>query len=201
MAFRARTGQQSTSYSLCHGGWSQLNNIPQRFKRLELWHSIEQSPRPENRITLSQDSDSLGCPKLELHWHWPKEDIEQTLKAQHLIGQGLENAGLGQFQPVFDPQGLPNIERPVGSHHLMGTTRMHENPKYGVVTPDCQVHGINNLFVVGSSTFPTGGYANPTLTIVAMTLRLADLLKTRLGANHAVLNSGLQGRELDSAAA
>ena len=65
-----------------------------------------------------------------------------------------------------------------GSHHHMGTTRMHEDPKRGVVDPDCRVHGIENLFVAGSSVFPTCGHANPTLTIVALTLRLADHIRS-----------------------
>jgi len=64
-----------------------------------------------------------------------------------------------------------------GGKHHMGTTRMHLNPRQGVVNADCRVHGISNLFVAGSSVFPTAGYANPTLTIVALALRLADHLK------------------------
>jgi choline dehydrogenase-like flavoprotein len=124
----------------------------------------------------------FGCPKLEVHWHWPQEDINQTLRAQTLIAGELERAGLGTLKLVHDPEGLPNIDRPVGSHYLMGTTRMHDNPKQGVVDANCRVHGIHNLFVAGSSTFPTGGYANPTLTIVAMALRLGDLLKQELAA-------------------
>ncbi|MDB5889283.1 MAG: oxidoreductase [Polaromonas sp.] len=201
MAYQTKTGQQSTSYGLCHGGWSRLSNIDQRFTRLELWHSIEQSPRPENRVTLSQDTDALGCPKLELHWQWPQDDIYQTLRAQQLIGQGMEKAGLGSFQPEYDPQGLPNIERPVGSHHLMGTTRMHVNARLGVVNADCQVHEMHNLFVAGSSTFPTGGYANPTLTIIAMAIRLADLLKTRLQASTPCARSMATNSLLDSESA
>ena len=58
----------------------------------------------------------------------------------------------------------------------MGTTRMHVDPAQGVVDADCRVHGIENLFIAGSSVFPTGGYANPTLTIVALAVRLADHL-------------------------
>jgi choline dehydrogenase-like flavoprotein len=61
----------------------------------------------------------------------------------------------------------------------MGTTRMHADPRQGVVDAQCQVHGVGNLYVAGSSTFPAGGYANPTLTLVALALRLADHLKTR----------------------
>jgi choline dehydrogenase-like flavoprotein len=63
-------------------------------------------------------------------------------------------------------------------HHHLGTTRMHHDPRQGVVDADCKVHGISNLFVAGSSVFPTSGYANPTLTIVALSLRLADHVKT-----------------------
>ena len=182
MAYLAHTGQQSTAYGLGNGGWSTLGDIPEKFKRFEVWHSIEQSPHPDNRVTLSQQRDMFGCPKLEVHWHWPEEDIQQTLRAQSQIADELERSGLGKLQLVHDPDGLPNIVRPVGSHHLMGTTRMHDDPKLGVVDANCRVHGIHNLFVAGSSTFPAGGYANPTLTIVAMALRLGDLLKQEFTA-------------------
>ena len=66
-----------------------------------------------------------------------------------------------------------------GNHHL-GTTRMASDPKAGVVDADCRVHGVANLYIAGSSVFPTGGCANPTLTIVALALRLADYIKARL---------------------
>ena len=69
----------------------------------------------------------------------------------------------------------------VGSFHQMGTTRMHEDPRFGVVDEDCKVHDINNLFVTGSSVFPTAGQANPTLTILALALRLADQISEDFG--------------------
>ena len=65
-------------------------------------------------------------------------------------------------------------------HHFMGTTWMHDNPRNGVVDADCRVHGVPNLFIAGSSVFPTGGFANPTLTIVALALRLATHLESEL---------------------
>ena len=68
----------------------------------------------------------------------------------------------------------------MSSHHNMGTTRMNENPRFGVVDANCKVHGISNLFVAGSSVFPTGGFANPTLTIIALAIRLADHLKDKM---------------------
>jgi len=67
-----------------------------------------------------------------------------------------------------------------GGWHHMGTTRMHRDPKQGVVDPDCRVHGLGNLYVAGAAVFPTAGCANPTFTLVAMSLRLSDHLKTRL---------------------
>lgn len=179
MAALAAIGRQATTYGLGHGGWSHLKNPGQRFVRLELWHSIEQTPRAHNRVTLGSKRDALGCPQLEVHWQWPQEDIEQTLKAQDLMARGLERAGLGRIERVREADGSPHLARPVGSHHLMGTTRMHADPRHGVVDAQCQVHGVDNLYIAGSSVFPTGGYANPTLTLVALALRLADHLKSQ----------------------
>jgi choline dehydrogenase-like flavoprotein len=78
------------------------------------------------------------------------------------------------LQPEFRIENL--------SHHLMGTTRMHASARQGVVDADCRVHGVANLFVAGSSVFATGGYVNPTLTIVALAARLAHHLVGVLGA-------------------
>jgi choline dehydrogenase-like flavoprotein len=69
-----------------------------------------------------------------------------------------------------------------GDYHHIGTTRMHDNPRLGVVDKDCKVHGLANLFVAGSSVFPTGGFANPTFTIVALAIRLGDHIKMLLEA-------------------
>ena len=69
-----------------------------------------------------------------------------------------------------------------GGKHHMGTTRMHIDPKQGVVDPNGRIHAMANLYIAGSSVFPTSGYANPTFTIVALALRLADHLKARLGS-------------------
>ena len=195
MAYLARTKQQATSYGLGNGGWSQLRNLHQKFTRFEVWHSIEQSPHPHNRVKLDRERDIYGAPKLEVYWHWSLGDINQTLRAQHVIARELAHAGLGKLHLEHDPNGLPNIVRPARSHHLMGTTRMHADPKFGVVDAECRVHGMNNLFVAGSSTFPAGGYANPTLTIVAMALRLEDLIQHALNAQTAA--SGLFDLKID----
>ena len=72
--------------------------------------------------------------------------------------------------------------RSLSTSHYMGLTRMHADPRQGVVDAQCEVHGVPNLFVASCSVFTTGGFANPTLTIVALSLRIADQLKRRLGA-------------------
>jgi choline dehydrogenase-like flavoprotein len=88
------------------------------------------------------------------------------------------NKPFSAWGEIFGDENPPSLF--LGSFHHMGTTRMHESPKQGVVDHNCQVHGVQNLFVAGSSVFPTSGFANPTLTIVALSLRLADHIKGRL---------------------
>jgi choline dehydrogenase-like flavoprotein len=79
-----------------------------------------------------------------------------------------------------DPFGSPNSLAAGGWHH-MGTTRMHDDPKQGVVDANCRVHGLDNLYVAGSAAFTTSGVANPTLTLIALSLRLSDHLRTKIG--------------------
>jgi choline dehydrogenase-like flavoprotein len=86
--------------------------------------------------------------------------------------------GLGKLRLERD-RGTPQIFLP-SIHHHMGTTRMHEDPKQGVVDSTCRVHGVSNLYIASSSVFPTGGYANPTLTIIALALRVADQVKAAM---------------------
>jgi len=62
----------------------------------------------------------------------------------------------------------------------MGTTRAHFSPKHGVVDANLKVHGVANLYIAGSSVFPTGGASNPTFTLVALTLRLAQHLARKV---------------------
>ena len=70
-------------------------------------------------------------------------------------------------------------EHDKGGYHHMGTTRMGNNPATSVTDPDCRVHGVENLYIAGSSLFPTSGWANPTLTILALSMRLGDLLRNK----------------------
>jgi choline dehydrogenase-like flavoprotein len=137
----------------------------------------EQSPDPRSRIVLRTERDEFGVPLADLVWHLDDRDKASMARTQELVRQTLDRHG----HQVLGSQPKRGSRAPVtlgGGDHHMGTTRMHESPKEGVVDPDGRVHGLANLFVAGSSVFPTVGYANPTLTIVALSLRLADHLKS-----------------------
>jgi len=124
---------------------------------------------------LLEERDALGCRKTHLHWIWRERDFDSVRRAQHLVADGFRRAGLGEYR-VLSENGRPVLEAS-GLHHHMGTTRMHADPKQGVVDAHQKVHGVSNLYVAGYSIFPTGGYINPTLTVLALSLRLGDHLK------------------------
>jgi len=119
-------------------------------------------------------------PRVRVDWRLNPEDRRGLDRLRAVLHAVVRDRGLGTLvdDPSNDETGWPTSM--VGGKHHMGTTRMHVDPKQGVVDPACRVHGLANLYVAGSSVFPTSGYANPTLTIVALALRLADHLKARL---------------------
>jgi len=138
---------------------------------------MEQIPDPESRVMLGRDRDPFGQNRVQLNWRISKADMSSAIRAQQIIGNALQKAGFGQFhQQLQEPIPPDNTE---GGYHHMGTTRMHDAPRQGVVNADCRMHGVGNLFIAGPSVFPTGGYANPVLTIIALSLRLADHLKDK----------------------
>ncbi len=138
---------------------------------------LEQVPDPESRVTLSANTkDALGMPLSSIHWKVSDTERRTAKRIVELICQEFKSLGLPAPYnvPEFDEKSL-FYER----YHPTGTTRMSSSPRDGVVDENCQVHGINGLFVSGSSVFPTAGAANPTLMIVATAVRLADHLKSR----------------------
>jgi choline dehydrogenase-like flavoprotein len=141
-------------------------------------HMSEQVPNPSSRITLADERDPLGVPRVKLDWRLDPQDIHTIVRAQEILDEELRRAGLGRLQ-IDHRDEAPPADIHGGWHH-MGTTRMHNDPKQGVVNEHCKVHGVANLFVAGSSVFPTGGYANPTLTIGALAIRLADHVKKEM---------------------
>jgi choline dehydrogenase-like flavoprotein len=117
--------------------------------------------------------------RVRLHWELSPIDERSMRRSQEILGREVGRAGLGRVRSALeDEKGL--WTKPEGAYHHIGTTRMHEDPKQGVVDAKGRVHGISNLYIAGSSVFPTAGYANPTLTIVALAVRLADHVKRLL---------------------
>jgi choline dehydrogenase-like flavoprotein len=139
--------------------------------------AIEPAPNPDSRVLLDDERDRLGVLKARLDWRLGELDRHTFERTEALVGEELARAEIGRVvkRAELPADGWPSWLRH-GWHH-MGTTRMHTDPRQGVVDADCRVHGVSNLYVAGSSVFPTYGYANPTLTIVALALRLADHLK------------------------
>jgi choline dehydrogenase-like flavoprotein len=138
----------------------------------------EQIPSAESRVMLGSDLDRFGQHRVRLNWRITPQDMQSLIRTQEIVGAALERSGMGRFhRELADEVPPPGTH---GGYHHMGTTRMHDDPRQGVVNADCQVHGVDNLYVAGPSVFPTGGYANPVLTTLALTLRLGDCLKHRL---------------------
>lgn len=139
---------------------------------------FETESRAENRVTLGEERDALGRPLAHVDWRLSDRDLASMQGVMRHLDGALRSAGLGRIELACPdtPEGFRGLAE--GGKHHMGTTRMHASAREGVVDPDGRVHGIPNLFVTGSSVFPSGGYANPTLTIVALAIRLADHLRT-----------------------
>ncbi len=150
----------------------------QRAKRWRLHLTFEQTPNAESRVTLGNRCDALGMPRVRLEWRSTPLDRHTAERAPQLIGAELERIGLGRIEPGASLNAWPPAPLQGLRGHHMGTTRMSTDPRHGVVDPQCRVHGIDNLFIAGSSVFPTAGAGAPTLTIVALALRLADHLQT-----------------------
>ena len=146
----------------------------------KVFFRTEQAPNPESRVTLADERDALGMPRARLAWRLGDGDLRTLRRGHELLAREVGRAGLGRvFLPPEDPDRGWTHDIFSGNHH-MGTTRMHADPRRGVVDPEGRVHGMVNLWIAGSSVFPCAGYANPTLTIVALALRLAARLRTAL---------------------
>jgi choline dehydrogenase-like flavoprotein len=140
--------------------------------------SWEQAPQPWNRVVLSADRDRLGVPRAELHWRLGDLERTSARNAALMLATECARRGVGRVRLddwVLARGAFPADDEIKGNHH-MGGTRMSRNARRGVVDANCRVHGCANLFVAGSSVFPSGGASNPTLTIVQLALRLADHL-------------------------
>jgi choline dehydrogenase-like flavoprotein len=148
-----------------------------------LYCQMEQIPNAASRVSLGRERDAFNMPRVRLDWQITAQEREAFPRATRLVAEALGRIGAGRVRMIaVDPDtGWPTAYRGMrGGWHQMGTTRMSGDPKLGVVDADCKMHGFDNFYIAGSSVFPTVGYTNPTLTIVALALRIADKLKERL---------------------
>ncbi|NOY16670.1 MAG: GMC family oxidoreductase [Gammaproteobacteria bacterium] len=158
--------------------YDHLTNKPAPLQ-LDFYNQWEQVPDPDNRVTLDRARDSLGIQRVNIRWQLGEIDRRTILTAHRMMALEVGRTDLGRVRlGISENDPLPDTVR--GDNHQMGTTRMHENPALGVVDANCCLHTVHNLYMAGASVFPTGGSTNPTLTVVALALRLADHIKEKL---------------------
>lgn len=146
---------------------------------------IEPAPNPDSRVTLSAHKrDALNMPRVEVHWQIDPLTRRTADRTLSVIASELETTGVAEVDtgPLLEQHGWPASFEREGTWHHMGTTRMHDDERKGVVNRDCRVHGLANLYVAGSSVFPTAGANFPTITLTALALRLADHIALQLNS-------------------
>lgn len=150
-------------------------------RQFRLFSRQEQAPNPASRVTLGAERDAMGMRRVRFDWRLTELDKRSMRTFYEVLGREVGRQGVGRVRTLDwlrgDDRAWPTFLS--GGWHHMGTTRMHRDPKQGVVDASCRVHGVGNLYVAGASVYPTSGSANPTLTLVALTLRLSDHLKAR----------------------
>ncbi len=186
-----RIARQIIRGGLPTGSWQHLRNVAgdlpaaaravygeilQRPDSLAIYAQAEQAPNRASRVTLGEQRDRNGSPKVRLDWRLSDLDKSSLRRTQEVLGANFASAGLGGVVPgewlvAADDSWSPSL---TGGHHQLGTARMHADPRRGVVDAAGKVHSLANLFVADGSVFPTVGSANPLLTIVALALRCAD---------------------------
>ena len=149
--------------------------------RIMLKVHVEQIPDPNNRVTLSSERDRFGVGRAVLNWRVHADELRTMRGLTEAVGQEFRRLGFGEttMRPWLN-QDLEAARKEIeDTYHHAGTTRMATSPAEGVTDPDGLVFGTDNLYISGGSLFPTSGYANPTLTIVALAIRLGDALRAR----------------------
>ncbi len=137
--------------------------------------TLEPVPDRNSRVRLSTKKDQFGLPLVDIDWRLGDLEYRSLVKIHEILASELADNGAGHVELRLEPDPKTGWPEPLqGGRHCIGTTRMHTSPQLGVVDANCKVHGITNLYVTGSSVFPTASYVNPTLTILALAIRLAD---------------------------
>lgn len=149
--------------------------------------AFEQALNPDSRVRLGTERDAFGLRRPLLDWRMSEMDVHTMRTAAMAYGAHIAEQDIGRLKLrdwlTAEPAEIPGTaEDEVGGKHHMGTTRMSADPRDGVVDGDCRVHGVDNLYIGGSSVFSTPGHSNPTYTLTQLALRLGDHLTRRLTA-------------------
>ncbi|HJP69282.1 MAG TPA: GMC family oxidoreductase [Sphingomicrobium sp.] len=177
-------------------GEFERGGLPHKLTGLTLEAISEQAPSRDNRITLSHRTDRFGVPIAKVHWRVSPQERRTLRRIAELAEAALAASDLPRPQlETWAAKGSEEAIPAIDMAHSMGTTRMSSEPASGVVDADCRVHGVSNLYLAGGSVFPTGGHANPTLMMLACSIRLSDHLagqreRQTLGARSALTISG-----------
>jgi choline dehydrogenase-like flavoprotein len=183
----ARESHRGVSATYRRARYGRSPRLPPAFVTLQT--HAEQAPNPDSRVTLSRRRDLLGVPLPKVDWRLTSLDRRTAEVMVHTVAEEFRLLGLGEVRPqpwLADQRWAHHAS---DSFHHMGTTRLGSDPTTGVADPDCQIHGVRGLFVAGASVFPAAGFANPTLTIVALAIRLADHLKSTVDRLPAICSS------------
>lgn len=136
----------------------------------------EQAPNPDSRISLSPERDATGVPRVTVEWRMTEDDGQRVIEGMRTIQAGFAGSGTVAIElSEADIEHWTESRIPVGGHHI-GTARMGATPETGVCDANCELFGTRGVFIAGAAAFPTSGFANPTLTLLALTLRLAGHL-------------------------
>ncbi len=166
--------------NLGSGGWSLDPRPERRFDCFQVLNITEQPPRHDNRIYLTNETDSNGMRRCGFAWQLHDEDLLAIGRSQKVLRETVNASGLGTMETA-EINGRPVVLASAIGHHL-GTTRMNRDARRGVVDENCCVHGTGNLYVASGSVFPSGGYINPTFTICAFGMRIADHILAKRAA-------------------
>lgn len=150
--------------------------------RIGIALTSEQEPNPESRILLSDKTDSLGMPRADVCWRLTDMTLHTMRQFTQILCEEFRRAAIGEIalEPWVVEDSSEWTNHVTDQYHHIGTARMHDSPSYGVVDRNCRVHSVSNLFIGSSAVFPTSGHSNPTLTIIALCIRLADRLRRGL---------------------
>jgi choline dehydrogenase-like flavoprotein len=155
--------------------------LDSRDNRYHLYIQSEQVPQRDVGLHLLAERDALGQPKLQLRFKPAAQDLDSVWRSHEVLAAELRSQGVGELQFLPDARDRLAALPAVLGHHI-GTTRMAAQPEDGVVDTQCRVHGVDNLHIASASVLPTSSHANPTLTVVALALRLATQLATQPGS-------------------